>query len=44
LKQDPGELHNLYGRPGYKALTRQLLERLEELRQETGDTTTDATT
>lgn len=44
LKTDPGERHNLYGQPGYDSLTRQLLDRLEELRKETGDTTTDATT
>jgi arylsulfatase A-like enzyme len=44
LQQDPGELQNLYGRPEYASLTRQLLERLAQLRKETGDRTTDATT
>jgi len=37
LKKDPGELHNLHGSPGYAALTQQLLERITELRRETGD-------
>ena len=44
LKNDPGELHNLYGQPGYEALTQELLKRIEELRKETGDTTDDSTT
>lgn len=37
LQKDPGELNNLYGKPGYTALTRQLLDRIAELRKETGD-------
>jgi arylsulfatase A-like enzyme len=37
LRQDPGELHNLYGDPRYAALTRDLLQRIHELRQATGD-------
>ena len=31
LKQDPHELHNLYGQPGYEALQRQLHHQLELL-------------
>lgn len=38
LQNDPGELYNLHGKPGYTALTGQLLTRIEELRKETGDT------
>jgi arylsulfatase A-like enzyme len=37
LKQDPEELHNLYGDPAHAELTRQLTARLGELRRETGD-------
>lgn len=37
LQKDPGELHNLHGQPGYGALTQQLLNRITELRKETGD-------
>lgn len=37
LQKDPGELHNLYGAPGYAALTEQLLKRIAALRNETGD-------
>jgi arylsulfatase A-like enzyme len=37
LQQDPGELHNLYGEPGSATLTKDLLNRLDELRKETGD-------
>jgi arylsulfatase A-like enzyme len=37
LKADPGELHNLYGDPRYATLTRDLLERIRELREATGD-------
>ena len=37
LKQDPEELHNLYGDPAHAELTRQLAARLEALRRETGD-------
>ncbi|HTB85177.1 MAG TPA: sulfatase [Candidatus Sulfotelmatobacter sp.] len=42
LQQDPGELNNLYGRPGYAALTQKLMARISELRKETGDHATDA--
>ncbi len=42
LQKDPGELHNLYGQPGYAALTQQLLNRISELRKETGDISADA--
>ncbi|MDE3066025.1 MAG: sulfatase [Verrucomicrobiota bacterium] len=44
LRNDPGELHNLYGQPAYASLTRHLLDRIRELRKETGDHTTDETT
>ena len=37
LAQDPNEDHNLYGQPGYEALTAQLKARLEALRRETND-------
>jgi arylsulfatase A-like enzyme len=37
LKADPGERHNLYGDPRYANLTRDLLQRISELRQATGD-------
>lgn len=37
LESDPHELHNLYGNPRYRDVTRQLLQRLEELRKETGE-------
>jgi arylsulfatase A-like enzyme len=37
LDKDPGENQNLYGEPQYADVTRQLLRRLEELRQETGE-------
>jgi arylsulfatase A-like enzyme len=37
LEKDPGELHNLHGQPGYATLTQQLLNRITELRKETGD-------
>jgi arylsulfatase A-like enzyme len=37
LKEDPEELHNLYGDPSHAPLRRQLAARLEELRRETGD-------
>src|SRR6185437_16249059 len=37
LQTDPGEDHNLYGKPGYEALTAQLQSRLEQLRHETDD-------
>jgi arylsulfatase A-like enzyme len=44
LRQDPGELNNLYDKSGYEALSQQLLNRISELRKETHDHTTDATT
>lgn len=37
LEKDPGELNNLYGKPEYEDLLKQLRSRLEELRKETGD-------
>jgi arylsulfatase A-like enzyme len=37
LEKDPGERENLYTRPEYAELTRQLMTRLQELRRETGD-------
>jgi arylsulfatase A-like enzyme len=37
LESDPEELHNLYGDARCATLTAQLVERLEELRRETGD-------
>ena len=37
LAKDPGERNNLYGQPGTKDLTQQLMKRLAELRKETGD-------
>ncbi len=37
LENDPHELRNLYGDPHYRDLTLQLLRRLEELREETGE-------
>ena len=40
LQKDPGELHNLYGKAGYATLTQQLLNRITELRKETGDNIT----
>lgn len=39
LEKDPGELNNLYGKPEYADLVKQLLARIEELRKETHDTT-----
>jgi arylsulfatase A-like enzyme len=38
LQEDPGELHNLYGDPRCADLTRQLRDRIDQLRKETGDT------
>jgi arylsulfatase A-like enzyme len=38
LKTDPNEDHNLYGKPGYEALTETLRARLAALRAETADT------
>lgn len=40
LQEDPGELHNLYGDPRYAKLANDLLNRVRELRRETGDTYT----
>jgi arylsulfatase A-like enzyme len=37
LAQDPNEDHNLYGKPGFEALTARLKARLEALRLETKD-------
>jgi arylsulfatase A-like enzyme len=37
LERDPGETHNLHGDPGYADVTKQLLQRLDELRKETGE-------
>jgi arylsulfatase A-like enzyme len=37
LHEDPGELHNLYGDPRYAKLTKDLMDRIEQLRKETGD-------
>lgn len=37
LQKDPGELNNLYGKPGFAALSRHLLNRIAQLRKETGD-------
>lgn len=37
LQEDPGELHNLYGDPSYAKLTSDLLNRIDELKKETGD-------
>ena len=37
LQEDPGELHNLYGEASYATLTRDLRQRIRELRKETGD-------
>jgi arylsulfatase A-like enzyme len=37
VKADPDERANQYGKPGMEALTKQLKDRLDELRRETGD-------
>jgi arylsulfatase A-like enzyme len=37
LEKDPQEVSNLYGKPGFEELTKQLQQRLAELRRETGD-------
>jgi arylsulfatase A-like enzyme len=42
LKEDPGELHNLYGEPRFATLTRDLRQRIRELREETDDHYIDA--
>jgi len=41
LQADPGEKNNLIGNPQYAALRKQLANRLEQLRKETGDHTRD---
>lgn len=38
LEKDPDEAHNLYGKPGYEAITHEMVERLARLRRETNDT------
>jgi arylsulfatase A-like enzyme len=37
LQEDPGELHNLYGEAGSKELSKDLFQRMQELRHETGE-------
>jgi hypothetical protein len=37
LQSDPGELHNLYGNAAHDPLIEQLLQRIAELRRDTGD-------
>ena len=37
LKKDPGELNNLYGKPEYEGLVRQLRTRKDKLRRELAD-------
>ena len=37
LPEDPGELRNLYGDSQYAQLARELMNRITELRRETGD-------
>jgi arylsulfatase A-like enzyme len=37
LKEDPGELRNLYGDGEHAQLARELMNRISELRRETGD-------
>jgi arylsulfatase A-like enzyme len=37
LQEDPQEMNNLYGKPGFAALTKQMQDRLARLRKETGD-------
>jgi arylsulfatase A-like enzyme len=39
LEADPGERNNLWGEPAYSGLGKQLLDRIDELRNETGDHT-----
>jgi arylsulfatase A-like enzyme len=39
LATDPHELHNVYDRPGYETVQRNLHRRLEALRRDLGDTT-----
>jgi arylsulfatase A-like enzyme len=42
LQDDSCELHNLYGKSGFATLTQQLLNRITELRKETGDNLAEA--
>lgn len=42
LQADPGERINLIGNPQYSAIRKQLADRLEQLREETGDRTRNA--
>ena len=37
LQEDPGERHNIYGDARYAGLARQLRDRMEQLRRESGD-------
>lgn len=37
LQADPRELNNLYGKPGYEDITRQMLHRLKELQEQYDD-------
>ena len=37
LRNDPHELHNLYGDPGYRPIVEQLQKRMEDLLRETGE-------
>ena len=37
LQEDPGELHNLYGEARHAGLAKELRQRIDELREETGD-------
>jgi hypothetical protein len=37
IKKDPGQMHNLYGSPGYAEITRDLRAELERLRRELKD-------
>lgn len=39
LQEDPSEMKNLYGQPGYEEITRQLEKKLVELQQQYQDTT-----
>ena len=42
LQEDPNETRNLYGKPAYANIQNHLVNRLEELRRETGDRTRNA--
>jgi arylsulfatase A-like enzyme len=37
LREDPGELHNLFGEPAYAGVANELSHRIDELRAETND-------